>query len=186
MYKKRHDDSKCNQDNDNCHWLTKRIRWFTRLQFQEKRISSFWLLWPVLCFWAMDTLDPCSDDDINNDVSSLYVEIIDKNLSYYKCTICGRKLSRKRRLKTHSEQAWLLCWSICWSVSVKHEPSDDKGNKKCDSMLKASLRVQLFGKERNLKRNLKLQQRRWKTLAWRFQFWTSLYLVNTETVTLCM
>ena len=41
----------------------------------------------------MDTLDPCSDNDINNDVSSLYVEIMDKNLSYYKCTICGRKLS---------------------------------------------------------------------------------------------
>ena len=49
----------------------------------------------------MDTLDPCSDGDINNDVSSLYVEIIDKNLSYYKCTICGRKLSRKQRLETH-------------------------------------------------------------------------------------
>ena len=27
----------------------------------------------------VDTLDPCFDDDINNDVSSLYVEIIDKN-----------------------------------------------------------------------------------------------------------
>ena len=39
--------------------------------------------------------------DINNDVSSLYVEIIDKNRSYYKCTICGRKLSRKQRLETH-------------------------------------------------------------------------------------
>ena len=68
--------------------------------------------------------------DINNDVSSLYVEIIDKNRSYYKCTICGRKLSRKQRLKTHSEQAWLLCWSICWSVSVKHDPSNDPGSKK--------------------------------------------------------
>ena len=41
-------------------------------------------------------LDICFDDDINNDVSSLYVEIIDKNRSYYKCTICGRKLSRKQ------------------------------------------------------------------------------------------
>ena len=39
--------------------------------------------------------------DINKDVSSLYVEIIDKNRSYYKCTICGRKLSRKQRLETH-------------------------------------------------------------------------------------
>ena len=46
-------------------------------------------------------LDICFDDDINNDVSSLYVEIIDKNRLYYKCTICGRKLSRKQRLKTH-------------------------------------------------------------------------------------
>ena len=113
-----------------CHCLAKRIRWLARLQFQEKRTSSFWLLWPVLCFWTMDTLDPCSEDDINNDVSSLYVEIIDKNRSYYKCTICGRKLSRKQRLKTHSEQAWLLCWSICWSVSVKHDPSNDPGSKK--------------------------------------------------------
>ena len=39
--------------------------------------------------------------DINNDVSSLYVEIIDKNRSYYKCTIYGRKMSRKQRLETH-------------------------------------------------------------------------------------
>ena len=48
----------------------------------------------------MDTLVFCSDDDINNDVSSLDVEIIEKNRSYYKCTICGRKLSKKQ-LKTH-------------------------------------------------------------------------------------
>ena len=41
----------------------------------------------------MDTLDPCSDNDINNDVSSLCVEIIDNNRSYCKCTICDRKLS---------------------------------------------------------------------------------------------
>ena len=27
----------------------------------------------------MDVLDPCSNDDINNDVNSLYVEIINKN-----------------------------------------------------------------------------------------------------------
>ena len=47
----------------------------------------------------MDTLDPCSDNDINNDVSSLYVEIMEKNRSYYKCTICGRKLSRKQGVK---------------------------------------------------------------------------------------
>ena len=47
-------------------------------------------------FWTMDTLVFCSDDDINNDVSSLDVEIIEKNRSYYKCTICGRKLSRKQ------------------------------------------------------------------------------------------
>ena len=39
----------------------------------------------------MDILDPCSDDDINNDVNSLYVEIIDK---------VGWKLSRKQRLLT--------------------------------------------------------------------------------------
>ena len=45
-------------------------------------------------------LDICFDDDINNDVSSLYVEIIEEKRLYYKCTICGRKLSRKQRLKT--------------------------------------------------------------------------------------
>ena len=49
----------------------------------------------------MDTLDSRSDDDVDNDVSLLYVEVIDKNQSYYKCTIWGRKLSRKQRLKTH-------------------------------------------------------------------------------------
>ena len=38
---------------------------------------------PVLCFWTMDTLDPCSDGDINNDVSSLYVQIIEKNFSFF-------------------------------------------------------------------------------------------------------
>ena len=30
-------------------------------------------------FWMVDTLYPCFDDDMNNDVNSLYVEIIDKN-----------------------------------------------------------------------------------------------------------
>ena len=47
-------------------------------------------------FALISLTNPCSDDDKNNDVGSLYVEIIDKNRSYYKCTICGRKLSRKQ------------------------------------------------------------------------------------------
>ena len=51
----------------------------------EKYIQR--LLWLILCFWMMDALDPCSDDDINNDVNSLYIEIIDKNGTYYKCMI---------------------------------------------------------------------------------------------------
>ena len=51
-------------------------------------------------------LDICFDDDINNDVSSLYVEIIDKNRSYYKCTICGRKLSRKQTQNPLELCAW--------------------------------------------------------------------------------
>ena len=63
----------------NCHLLAKRICWLAQLQSQEKCTKLFWLLWPVLCSWTMDILDPCSDDDINNDVNSLYVEIIDKN-----------------------------------------------------------------------------------------------------------
>ena len=90
----------------NCHWLAKRIRWLARLQSQEKRSSLLWLLRPVLCFWTMDTLVFCSDDDINNDVSSLDVEIIEENRSYYKCTICGRKLSRKQTQNPLELWAW--------------------------------------------------------------------------------
>ena len=98
--------------------------------------------------------DPYSDDDINNDVSSLYAEIIDKNRSYYKCMICGRKLSRKQRLKTHSEQAWLLCWSICWSVSVKHDPSDDSGNKMWRFDAKGKPSRSILWQRKKLKRKL--------------------------------
>ena len=84
-----------------CHWLAKWIHWLSRLQCQEQRTTLSWLLRLVLCFWTMDILYPCSDSKINSDVSSLYVEIIDKNQSYYKCTICGRKLAMKQNLKTH-------------------------------------------------------------------------------------
>ena len=99
-------------------------------------------------------ISPCSDDDKNNDAGSLYVEIIDKNRSYYKCTICGRKLSRKQRLKTHSEQAWLLCWSICWSVSVKHDPSNDPGNKKWRFHAKGKPSRSTLWQRKKLKRKL--------------------------------
>ena len=60
-------------------FLAKRIRWLDGLQSQEKRAKLFYLFWPVLFSWMVDTLDPCFDDDINNYVNSLYVEIIDKN-----------------------------------------------------------------------------------------------------------
>ena len=83
----------------NCHWLAKRIHWLALLQSQEKRAKLFCLSWPVLFSWVMDTLDPSSDDDINNDVNSLYIEIIEQE-----CTICGRKLSRKQRL----EPTWVM------------------------------------------------------------------------------
>ena len=99
-------------------------------------------------------ISPCSDDDKNNDAGSLYVEIIDKNRSYYKCTICDRKLSRKQRLKTHSEQAWLLCWSICWSVSVKHDPSNDPGNKKWRFHAKGKPSRSTLWQRKKLKRKL--------------------------------
>ena len=99
-------------------------------------------------------ISPCSDDDKNNDAGSLYVEIIDKNRSYYKCTICGRKLSRKQRLKTHSEQAWLLCWSICWSVSVKHDPSNDPGNEKWRFHAKGKPSRSTLWQRKKLKRKL--------------------------------
>ena len=42
-------------------------------QVSQKRVHNFILIFDrhVLCFWAVDTLDPCSDGDINNDLSSL-------------------------------------------------------------------------------------------------------------------
>ena len=64
---------------DHVDLLAKRICWLDRLQSQEKRAKLFYLFWPVLFSWMVDTLDPCFDDDINNYVNSLYVEIIDKN-----------------------------------------------------------------------------------------------------------
>ena len=89
----------------NCHWLPKRIHWLALLRSQEKRAKLFCLSWPVLFSWVMDTLDPSSDDDINNDVNSLYIEIIEQE-----CTICGRKLSRKQKdsnpLELCSRQRW--------------------------------------------------------------------------------
>ena len=97
-------------------------------------------------------ISPCSDDDKNNDAGSLYVEIIDKNRSYYKCTICGRKLSRKQRLKTHSEQAWLPCWSIC--SSVKYDSSDDPGNKKWRFDAKGKPSRSTLWQRKKLKRKL--------------------------------
>ena len=103
-------------------------------------------------------LDPCSDNDINNDVGSFYVEIIDKNWSYHKCTICDRKLSRKQRLKTHSEQAWLPCWSICWSV--KYDPSDDPGNKKWRFDAKCKPSRSSLLQRKKLKRKLDSYRRR--------------------------
>lgn len=79
-----------------------------------------WIFWelslaskenPLVCPFAvsrefttevqMESLESRSDDELNNDVNSLYVEGIDKNRTYYKCTICGRILSRKQRLKIH-------------------------------------------------------------------------------------
>ena len=59
--------------------LAKKICWLGRLQSQEKRAKLSYLFWLVLFSWMVDTLDPCFDDDINNDVNSLYVEVIDKN-----------------------------------------------------------------------------------------------------------
>ena len=90
----------------NCHWLLKRIRWLARLQSQEKpgRLqvikNNLASLNVPLLLGRWIPSDPRSDVDVNNDVNSLYVEIIDKNRTYYKCTIWGQKLSRRRRLKT--------------------------------------------------------------------------------------
>lgn len=55
----------------------------------------------VLMESSMESLESRPDDELNNDANSLYVEVIDKNRTYYKCTICGRILSRKQRLETH-------------------------------------------------------------------------------------
>ena len=72
----------------------------------EKRTTLFWLLRPVLSFWTMNTLDPCSDGDINNDVSSLYVEIIDKNRSYYKWPKVVEETKTRNSLELCSWQRW--------------------------------------------------------------------------------
>ena len=115
--------------------IASRTTWKMENSFQKDTLhctlNSYYGFYPLFLRWlAKIPKNSQIGWDINNAVGSLYVEIIDKNRSYYKCTICGRKLSRKQRLKTHSEQAWLLCWSICWSVSVKHDPSNDPGSKK--------------------------------------------------------
>ena len=81
------------------------------------------------CFWTMLSLDPRSDDDVNSNVSSLYVEIIDKNRSYYKCTICGGKLSRKQNSNPLCASLVAVLIDLLIS-SVKHDQSDDPGNKK--------------------------------------------------------
>ena len=85
-------------------------------------------------------LDPCSDDDINNDASSLCVEIIDKNRSYYKCMICGQNSLWASLVAMLID---LLTQATMWVI------------KSGDSMLKASLHVQLLDKERKLNGNLK-------------------------------
>ena len=76
-----------------CHWPAKWIRWLPIAVLIEAH--NFILTYP--------TGSLLQDDgylgDINNDVRSLYVEIIEKSRSYYKCTICGRTLSRKKGSK---------------------------------------------------------------------------------------
>ena len=47
----------------------------------------------------VDTLDSCFDDDINNDVNSLYVEIIDKNRT--RMHDLWPKVFEEKRLETH-------------------------------------------------------------------------------------
>ena len=140
-------------------WLSyihNRMHWLAWLQFHEKRKNSWWLLWQVNCFWTMGTLDPRSDDDINDDVSSLCVEIIDKNRSYYNCMICGWKLSRKQRLKTPTLSKLGCCADrFVDQFQLDMTQATIRAIKSGDSMLKASLRVQLFGKKRNLNGNLK-------------------------------
>ena len=54
----------------------------------------------------MDTLDPCSDDDINNDVSSLHAEIIDKNRSYTNARFVAEESKTQNPLELCSWQRW--------------------------------------------------------------------------------
>ena len=124
-------------------------------EVQEKRTSSSRFLWPLVCSLTMSTWDPRSDDDINNDVGSLYVEIIDKNRSFYKCTICGRKLSRKQRLKPTLSRLRCCADRFVDQFQLNMTQATIRAIKSGDSMLKASLRVQFFDKERNLNGNLK-------------------------------
>ena len=87
----------------------------------------------------MHSLDPRSDDDVNSNVSSLYVEIIDKNRSYYKCTICGGKLSRKQNSKPTLCKLG-CCADICknyknYSLAGKHSHIKTKTIKIADEII---------------------------------------------------
>ena len=110
----------------------------------------------------MDTLDPCSNDDINNDVSSHWPKVVeetDSKPTLSKLGCCADRFVDQFQL--NMTQATI------------------RAVKSGDSMLKASLGVQLFGKERNSIGNLKATTTQMKNVGLTF----SIYLANTETVT---
>ena len=63
----------------------------------------------------MDILDPCSDGDLNNNVSSLYVEIIEKNRSYY---ILVHDLWPKVVEETKTRNLLELCSWQRWEITL--------------------------------------------------------------------
>ena len=127
-----------------CHWLAKWIRCLADCSVtRSAELNSDFSDLFSLCFWTRDTLDPCSDSDINNDVSSLYVEIIDKNRSYYKCTICGRKLSRKQV----SKPTWVV-----FMAKVRNNTSQSKFWKRLQNLFYPSFFIKEGYHSRKYKR----------------------------------
>ena len=79
---------------------------------QVKRSRFRCFVWPVLCLWMKDTLDPRPDGDMKNNVDSLCVKIIDKNRS----TII-HDLWPKTVEETKTRNPRGLCWRQRWEIT---------------------------------------------------------------------
>ena len=99
----------------------------------------------------MDTLDPCSNDDINNDVSSHWPKVVeetDSKPTLSKLGCCADRFVDQFQLNMTQATIWVI--------------------KSGDSMLKASLHFQLFSRERNLNVNFKATTMQMKNVGLTF------------------